>query len=339
MPAQQPQHFANITNLHSFALSATCRQLIELTCQSQLPEVPWNAQTLILGEGTNTIFLDNFNGCVLVNKLKGLHVKETATDFLVTAQAGENWHDFVVFLHDKGIHGLENLALIPGTVGAAPVQNIGAYGVEVGTFIEAVAGWDCKKSEATLWSHNECSFGYRSSRFKQPEWRHIIITAVHFRIPKNWQPVLSYKELMDLPENVSATQLMERIIAVRTEKLPDPSDIPNAGSFFKNPTVPEEFARTLKAKYPELPQYPQANGQVKLAAAWLIEQAGLKQVAYGDAAVHQRQALVLINLGSAKGEELKRLAQHIIRVVFETYGVQLEPEVRLISAEGLMAHI
>lgn len=339
MLSQQLKYQATITNLHSFALPASCRQVIELSCKKQLPEIPWGSQTLILGEGTNTIFLEDYNGCIVVNKLKGITVKETSSNFLVTAQAGENWHDFVVSLHHKGIHGLENLALIPGTVGAAPVQNIGAYGVEVGQFIESVTGWDFVNGKPINWTHTECGFGYRSSKFKRAEWRHILITEVHFRIPKSWQPTLNYKELTDLPCDVSAAKLMERIIAVRTLKLPDPHEIPNAGSFFKNPIVTRDVALALKAKYPDLPHYRQDSGEVKLAAGWLIEQAGLKQVAYGDAAVHKQQALVLVNLGRAKGHELKLLAQHIMRIVFEIYGVQLEPEVRLIGAQGLITHL
>lgn len=174
------------------------------------------------------------------------------------------------------------------------------------------------------------------SRFKQTAWRHVLITKVHFRLPKKWQPVLSYKELTDLPPDVCAATVMQRVIDVRQQKLPDPTKTPNAGSFFKNPTVTTQQAQALKARYPELPQYPQKNNNVKLAAGWLIEQAGLKAVAYGGAAVHQRQALVLVNLGNAQGRELKQLAQHIMKVVYETYGIQLEPEVRLINSEGLI---
>jgi len=327
--------FTKLSGRHSFALPASCEMLIEITDNAQLPQIGWTPNTLILGEGTNTLFIENFDGRVIVNKLKGVAITETEDSYLVCAQAGENWHQFVVELNRKGIYGLENLALIPGSVGAAPVQNIGAYGVEVDSFIEAVEGWDLIKNEPIRWTNNCCEFSYRMSKFKRPEWRHILITAVYFNFPKAWQPVLNYKELSDLPSTVSAMELMQRIIEVRQMKLPDPKKLANAGSFFKNPTISIQQAEQLSYLHPKLPMYSQSDGRVKVAAGWLIEQAGLKGFQLGGAAVHKNQALVLVNHGSATGEDVQQLAKTIQNAVYERYGVALEPEVRLIKAHGL----
>lgn len=331
----QPKSQFELSSRHSFALPAACEQLIEVSAMVQLPLLGWTANTLILGEGTNTLFIENFQGRVLVNKLKGVSITETEQAFLVSVKAGENWHQLVIQLNQQGIYGLENLALIPGSVGAAPVQNIGAYGVEVGTFITAVEGWDLINNKPVRWANSECGFGYRMSKFKRPEWRHILITSVHFSFPKAWQPVLSYKELSDLPATVSAGELMQRVIEVRQMKLPDPTKLANAGSFFKNPTLSKQQADKLRQAHLHLPFYPQPNGQVKIAAGWLIEQAGLKGFQLGGAGVHTNQALVLVNNGNATGEDVQALAKTIQTTVYERYGVMLEPEVRLIKAHGL----
>lgn len=331
----QPKAVAELCSRHSFALSAACEQLIEVTATTQLPLLGWTINTLILGEGTNTLFIENFQGRVLVNKLKGVNITETEQAFLVCVQAGENWHQLVLQLNQQGINGLENLALIPGSVGAAPVQNIGAYGVEVGTFITAVEGWDLINNKSIRWTKDECEFGYRMSKFKRPEWRHILITSVHFKFSKSWQPILSYKELSDLPTSVSAQELMQRVIEVRQMKLPDPKKLANAGSFFKNPTVSKQQAEQLSRTHVHLPMYPQPDGQVKIAAGWLIEHAGFKGFQHGGAAVHKNQALVLVNHGNATGKDVQTLAKTILTTVYERYGVILEPEVRLIKAHGL----
>src|SRR5690554_2395117 len=320
---------------HSFGLPARCYELIEITDHEQLTQIDWSADTLILGEGTNTLFVEDFCGRVLVNKLQGITITETESAFLVRAQAGENWHQFVLDLNARNIFGLENLALIPGTVGAAPVQNIGAYGVEAAQFIDAVEAWDFINNKTLRWSRNDCEFGYRMSKFKRPEWRHILITAVHFSFPKAWQPVLNYKELSDLPGQVTALQIMQRVIEVRQKKLPDPEKLANAGSFFKNPSVGKSQAQQLSGLHPNLPMYPQAGGEIKLAAGWLIEQAGLKGFQCGGAAVHENQALVLVNKGGATGADVQELAKHIQDTIFKTYQVKLEPEVLLITAHGL----
>lgn len=331
----QEETAVSLSKRHSFALPARCKKLIEISDYEQLPHLGWTEDTLILGEGTNTLFIEDFHGRVLVNKLKGIAITETDSSFLVTVQAGENWHQLVLELNQKGIFGLENLALIPGSVGAAPVQNIGAYGVEVDTFIEAVEGWDLILNQPIRWAKSACEFAYRMSKFKQPEWRHILITSVHFSFPKAWQPVLNYKELSDLPSTVSGQELMQRIIEVRQMKLPDPDKLANAGSFFKNPTVSQQQADQLSRLHPNLPMYPQADGQVKIAAGWLIEQAGLKGLQQGGAAVHKNQALVLVNHGKATGAEVQQLAATIQHTVYKHYGISLEPEVRLIKANGL----
>ncbi|MCC5854320.1 MAG: UDP-N-acetylmuramate dehydrogenase [Idiomarina sp.] len=324
---------------HSFALPAYARTVIELNDEAQLPNIQWQEPFWILGEGTNTLFLEDFEGTVLVNQLRGVQITEADDAWLVSVAAGENWHGLVCSLSAQGIHGFENLALIPGSVGAAPVQNIGAYGVEVGQFITAVDIWDLQSQQALQWTHADCEFRYRESRFKRKHNRHLLITQVHFALPKQWVPELSYPDLRNLPADVSASELMARVIAVREAKLPDPKRLPNAGSFFKNPVVSAERAQELLSKYPMMPQFFMENGDVKLAAGWLIDQAGLKSAAVGDAAVHQQQALVLVNHGRASGEDLRALARSIQDQVATRYGVTLEPEVRLLSKQGVDANL
>lgn len=334
-----PADACDLRRRHSFALPASCYEVVEITAPTQLAQLRWDDHTLILGEGTNTVFLEPYQGRVLVNCLQGISINEEEAGYQVVVQGGENWHKLVLYLNRQGIYGLENLALIPGTVGAAPVQNIGAYGVEVAQFITAVAGWNLKTQQEFLYLQAACEFGYRSSVFKQKQWQHLFITSVHFYFPKKWQAVLNYKELQSLPADCSAAEVMQRVVEVRQAKLPDPKQLANAGSFFKNPTVSATQAQRLLQHYPELPCYPQADGQVKLAAAWLIEQAGLKGAQQGEAAVHRQQALVLVNKGQASGKDVHQLAKQIQTTVFTRYQVMLEPEVRLMTRQGLMEQL
>lgn len=328
-----------LSSRHSFRLPAKAKQLVEIDTIEQLDAIDFSALCFILGEGTNTLFVNDFQGTVLVNKLRGIDIVENHEYWSISAAGGENWHQFVLTLHARGIHGLENLALIPGSIGAAPVQNIGAYGVEVASFIEAVEFYSPLSREVERWSAAECKFAYRSSRFKTEAHVQRFITRVHFRVPKQYQPVLSYGELQQLHKPVDAATVLAKIIEVRTHKLPDPTVLPNAGSFFKNPTVETSIAHTLKAKFPNLPMFPVNEQQVKLAAGWLIDQAGLKALRVGDAAVHQRQALVLVNLGQATGEQVVALARQIQQRVYQHYGVHLVPEARLIGEHGLLESI
>lgn len=321
---------------HSFAVDVNAKQLIEIDAIAALQSLVWNDDAYILGEGTNTIFTEDFNGPLLVNRLSGIEIKESESGWHVYAAAGENWHNLVVKLIGLGIYGSENLALIPGSVGAAPVQNIGAYGVEVATFIDRVEVYDCKLHVRTTLHHEECEFAYRDSIFKRPAHRHWFITGVHFFFPKAWQPVLGYPDLARLAPDATAEQIMAHVIMVRQQKLPDPALIPNAGSFFKNPVVSQSECQRLQANFPGMPVFVQADGNCKLAAAWLIDKAGLKSLTTGGAAVHERQALVLVNKDNASGADILSLAEAIQTNVRERYGVKLEPEVRLLDEHGLI---
>jgi UDP-N-acetylmuramate dehydrogenase len=288
----------------------------------------------ILGEGSNTLFVADIAPVIIKPEFLGISVSETQGYYEVNAACSENWHDLVCFCINKGINGLENLALIPGSVGAAPVQNIGAYGVEISDFIESVTWFDFDENESQLLTNAQCKFAYRNSIFKQCLKNKGLITNITLRFPKNWQAKLNYQGLNRLPEICSAIDIMNTVIELRNSKLPDPKIIPNAGSFFKNPAVSADQFILLKDRYPELPFYPQDKGNVKLAAGWLIEKSALKGYQMNGAAVHDKQALVLTNIDSAKGEDIKNLAIYVQKTVFDNFGISLQPEVMMLAEDG-----
>jgi UDP-N-acetylmuramate dehydrogenase len=288
----------------------------------------------ILGEGSNTLFIEECTPVIIKPEFLGIIVNETNENYFVEAACTENWHELVCFCIQRGINGLENLALIPGSVGAAPVQNIGAYGIEVADFIESVTWFDFTKNASQKLTKAQCHFGYRQSIFKENLKSKGVITHITLRFSKNWQAKLSYQGLSKLPETSSATDIMNAVIEIRESKLPDPKSIPNAGSFFKNPVInPEQFL-LLKAIHPQIPYYPQDNGTIKLAAGWLIEQSALKGYKMNGAAVHDKQALVLVNFNDASGAEIMLLAIHVKQKVFEHFSINLQQEVRMISQQG-----
>lgn len=322
---------------HTFALPTSAKELIEITDTEQLRELRYTSDTWILGEGSNTIFAADYSGQVLVNKLRGIVIEEVDNAWLVRVAAGESWHELVAKLVREGIPGFENLALIPGSVGAAPVQNIGAYGVEIATFIDSVNVYDLKHHQQFSLTNAECEFGYRNSIFKRSEHAHWLITGVQFRLPKEWFANLSYPDLAVLPQQASARDIMEHVMQVRNTKLPNPNELANAGSFFKNPIVSKQQYAALAEQHHDMPVYPVSESHVKLAAGWLIDKAGLKALRVGDIGVHSRQALVLVNHGRGTGEQLRALAGEIIREIKRIYGVDLEPEVRVLGSSGLIA--
>lgn len=325
----------SVQSLHTFALPAHCAALITITHPDNLSELDFSKPCYVMGEGSNTVFIEDFAGTVLKIANKGITVTEQQDVWHVQAAAGENWHQLVIHLLELGVFGFENLALIPGTVGAAPVQNIGAYGVEVGQFIKSVKGYDIGKSQFVELAQAECDFAYRESVFKQALKDTFIITEVLFELPKQWQPVLSYGPLQSLDKNtVTAHQVFEKVIEIRQSKLPDPKVLANAGSFFKNPIVGSGQVQPLLKKYPDMPNYPVDAQHTKLAAGWLIEQAGLKGFELGGIAVFHKQALVLVNQGTGTASELKAMIQHIQQSVWQKFNVQLEHEVRVIAANG-----
>ena len=299
---------------------------------SLLAEPQWAAlPRLVLGGGSNVLFTCDFDGLVLLNRLRGIEVREDATHWHLQVAAGENWHELVTWSLAQGMAGLENMALIPGAVGAAPVQNIGAYGIEFCRYCDYVVAWNIAEASLETIPANECGFGYRESHFKGKWQQSHIITAVGLSLPKQWQPMCGYGPLRELGDKPTPQQIFDTVCRLRLEKLPQPELLGNAGSFFKNPCVTAEHADVLTARYPAIPRYPQADGQVKLAAGWLIEQSGLKGFVLGRAAVHAQQALVLVNLGGASAQEIMELARLVQQRVRSQFAVQLEPEVRFIG--------
>lgn len=325
---------ANLQFMHSFRLPAKANKIIYLKDISELSSLPSDAY--ILGAGSNTVFLEDFERPIVKVELQGICIQESASDWLVTVGAGENWHQLVCKLMERGVFGFENMALIPGTVGAAPVQNIGAYGREIADFIKTVQAWHLGRKELVTLTQSDCKFAYRDSLFKREagDW---IITEVCFAIPKQWEPEISYGELRQLQQPITAKAIFDAVISTRQRKLPDPDLVPNAGSFFKNPVVSQRKLTTLLDEHPNMPYFTVSEGTFKLAAGWLIDALGLKGFQHGGAAVHRHQALVLINAGNATGTDVVALAKYIQAEIRNVYGVELEPEVRLLGAKGLIA--
>ena len=289
----------------------------------------------ILGGGSNLVLDGDFDGLVLHIAIPGRRlVNEDADAWYVEAGAGENWHDFVQWTLAQGWPGLENLSLIPGTVGAAPIQNIGAYGLEVAERFHSLRAWDFENRAFMTVDRNQCRFAYRDSLFKQESWHlsgHMAIASVVFRLPKIWVANASYRDVGDeLAAQDIATptpqDVADAISAIRRRKLPDPALTPNAGSFFHNPLVSQAQAAALAADFPALPRYPQPDGRVKLAAGWLIEQAGWKGRNLGPVGMYEKQALVLVNRGGATGADVRRLMAAVQAAVREKFAVDLTPE-------------
>ena len=288
---------------------------------------------LVLGGGSNVVLTRDFDGLVLLVGLRGRRVvREDDGAWYVEAAAGENWHDFVAWTLDERMPGLENLALIPGTVGAAPVQNIGAYGLEMADRCVSVRAVELASGEAVEFDAAACGFGYRDSFFKREGRDRFVITSVTFRLPKAWTPQAGYADLAralearGCPAAPAARDVFDAVVAVRRAKLPDPAQLGNAGSFFKNPVIDAGRFDALAASEPGIVSYPQPDGRVKLAAGWLIDRCGWKGRALRAAAVHERQALVLVNRGGATGADILELAQAIRDDVRARFGVELEQE-------------
>lgn len=322
---------------HTFHLESAAKNIEFLTSVEQLSNYVGqqnNRGLLILGSGSNSLFLDDYQGTVVINQLKGIEVTEIENDYVLKVCGGEDWHEFVSWTLGQGYFGLENLALIPGTVGACPIQNIGAYGVEVAKFITQVEYFDLISGELKVLKNSECEFAYRDSVFKHELVNNAVITCVVFNLPKRWEPVVSYGELAALNQP-SAEDIFHKVIEVRKAKLPDPNDLGNSGSFFKNPIVSKGLAETLKAQYESIPVYPVSTSEVKLAAGWLIDRAGLKGYQMENVAVHDKQALVLVNhSGNASGTDLVKLASFVQQQVMDKFSVWLEPEVRMFAGDG-----
>jgi UDP-N-acetylmuramate dehydrogenase len=334
------KHDFPLTGLNSFGIAVNAALFISLRNEAELPEIfneytRENRPILVMGGGSNILFTKDFNGLVIHNEIDGIACLEESADYvLVKAGAGVNWHHFVVHCVDKGWGGLENLSLIPGTVGAAPVQNIGAYGVELADTLFSLRAWDIAEKCFVDYTAEQCKFGYRQSIFKQKLSGRMVIVSVTFRLSKAPGLQLGYGAIQDWlnQQNIAFPTIKDvstAVMAIRRSKLPDPKVLGNAGSFFKNPWVSNDFFQRLKKCYPEIVAFPE-HGGFKLAAGWLIEQCGWKGFRDGDAGCHARQALVLVNYGGASGKNIVDLAMRIRESVQTKFGVTLIPEVNII---------
>jgi UDP-N-acetylmuramate dehydrogenase len=291
---------------------------------------------LIIGGGSNLLFTKNFNGLVIKNNLKGIAVvSENEHEIIVKAAAGENWHQFVMHCIANNYAGLENLSLIPGCVGASPMQNIGAYGVEIKEVFEELEAYSMTTGEKKIFKGSDCEFGYRESVFKHKYKNQFLIASVSFRLKKQVALNTTYGAINAELAAMQVTSptirdVSNAVINIRQSKLPDPKVTGNAGSFFKNPEVSSAKHDQLKKDFPDLVAYLLPNNNYKLAAGWLIEQCGLKGYEHNGAAVHSKQALVLINKNNCKGEDVFNLSGYVLQKVFDKFGVQLEREVNII---------
>jgi UDP-N-acetylmuramate dehydrogenase len=331
------QHNYSLRHLNTFGVAASAQAYLPVSNAAQLEQVRQDATLaalprLVLGGGSNILLTRDFPGLVLHMGIKGIEIvgeDETAT--YVRAAAGENWHQFVLWTLEHRLGGLENLSLIPGSVGAAPIQNIGAYGVEIKDRFHTLTLFDFATGEQRVLDKAACRFAYRDSVFKHELRDRAVVLDVTFALPKQWQPNVRYA---DVTQELAARSITEptaqdisaAVIAIRTRKLPDPAVIGNAGSFFKNPVVTPAQRDSLLQRYPQMVNYAQPDGSVKLAAGWLIDQCGWKGRTAGAAGVYENQALVLVNRGGASGADIAQLAAAIQADVAQRFDVQLEPE-------------
>ena len=364
----------DLTKLNTFGISAWAKFFVELNDEKDLEELFLspefkNNQKLFLGGGSNILFTKNFDGIVILNKLKGIEILEVPTKVptrvgtqvgknfvFIRAMGGEIWHDLVTFAVNKDYWGIENLSFIPGTVGAAPIQNIGAYGAELKDILENVEAYEIKTGQKKIFKNKECEFGYRDSIFKNKFKGEYFIAAVVLKLSKMEKKNINYKILREYLEKPARNAfsiadaggnkiveytpkiISDAVMAIRKSKLPDPVLIGNAGSFFKNVFVSDKKFKEIKSEYSDIPFFDfenEENGSkasvlVKIPAGWLIEKCGWKGKRMGNVGVHQKQALVLINYGGATGEEVKNLSEQIITSVFSKFGLKLEREVNLI---------
>ncbi|WP_158120233.1 UDP-N-acetylmuramate dehydrogenase [Vibrio metoecus] len=331
----QIQLGASLKPYHTFGIEQSAAQLVVAESIDDLKNlygsVQWaNVPKLIIGKGSNMLFTCPYSGVVILNRLYGIEHQQDDAYHWLHVSGGEDWPSLVAWCVEQGIGGLENLALIPGCAGSAPIQNIGAYGIEFKDVCHYVDYLCLETGEVKRLTVEECQFGYRDSIFKHQLYEKAVVIAVGLKLAKAWVPSIHYGPLKDLPSTCTAHDVYQRVCATRMEKLPDPNVMGNAGSFFKNPVISElEFAR-LHTLHPDIVAYPAEYG-VKIAAGWLIDNAGLKGHQIGGAKVHPKQALVIVNTGAACAQDILQLAAYVKQQVFESYGIELEHEVRFMG--------
>lgn len=328
---------ADLDAYNTFGINAKADLLFEIESEEDVLNVPAPRpeRDLLLGGGSNILLLGNVEGNVLLNRIVGISlVDDDEHSVLIEVGAGENWHSLVGHALQQGWHGLENLALIPGLAGAAPIQNIGAYGVEVAEVLESVTTWDWLSAQWVVFNKIQCELEYRDSIFRREPRDRYFITSIRLRLQRTYVPRLDYAGLRERlnVQPATARNVFSTVVALRREKLPDPAVLGNAGSFFKNPLLHRSEAEVLLQSHPQLPHWPASDEQLKISAAALIETAGLKGQILGSAAVSSQHALVLVNRGGASGQDLWALAQQVQERVHQLFGVHLEPEPRIFPA-------
>lgn len=329
-----------LSKRNTFGIAARTDWWIDYTCDADIDrlvkdEFFQECRVQTIGEGSNLLFLANFHGILLHSEVKGItELHKDQDSILLRVGSGMVWDDFVAYAVENNYYGIENLSLIPGQVGASAVQNIGAYGVEVSQLIEAVHARHYRTGESRVFRNEDCRYAYRYSIFKEPNYAEWAIMYVDYRLRLKPSFSLEYKALAKALEEERITptlrSIRDTIIRIRNSKLPDPTTIGNAGSFFVNPVVSAEKFNTLQTEYPSIPSYPQPDGSVKVPAGWLIEQCGYKGHRSGAVGVYEHQALVLVNYGGATGTQVGALAEEIIGSVRQKFGITLHPEVKYI---------
>lgn len=330
-----------LKTLNTFNLEANAKKLVKLTSVQELQEliasgILQHEAHFVLGGGSNVLFSQDFNGLIIQPEIMGIEIiEESENDICLKIGSGEVWEDLVKYSVDHNWGGIENLALIPGNAGAAPIQNIGAYGTEIKDVLISVEAIDLKSGEIKVFNNKECQFDYRYSIFKGKYKGQFVITSIVIKLTKNPKVNLSYRAIKNEFEGqdeskLSIKDVFDKVVWIRESKLPDPEKLGNAGSFFKNPVISQAKLESLVLEFPEIVHFPHKPNEAKLAAAWLIDYCGWKGKRNGDAGVHDKQALVLVNHGNARGKEIVDLAIEIQRSVFEKFGVELEFEINII---------
>jgi UDP-N-acetylmuramate dehydrogenase len=326
-------HDVSLQRYNCLGVQARAARAVQIDAPEDLHGQAFNPESdLVLGGGSNVLLAGDIEGTVFLSRIRGMRLVSLDEDrAVVEASAGEIWHSLVLWTLAQGLSGLENLSLIPGLCGAAPMQNIGAYGVELSDLLESVQAWEWPTGRLVRIANRDCGFGYRDSRFKSQDTHRYLITSIRLRLSRSFKPRLSYPGLMEQLTSMDihepTAQLVSRaVIALRKRKLPDPARLGNAGSFFQNPVVGPDLAETLRAQFQGLPVHALGPRAAKLSAAWMIEFCGWKGFREGDAGVSEQHALVLVNHGNASGRDILSLAKKIVRSVDETFGIRLQPE-------------
>lgn len=330
----------SLKRYNTFGIEAKASEFIDINSPEELSEIlklNKDKKLFVLAGGSNMLLTQDINALVLHINNKGITVIQEDNDYVyVKGNAGEVWHEFVLWCIDKNYGGIENLSLIPGNVGATPIQNIGAYGVEIKDTFVSCEAMHIETQEIKTFTKEDCQFGYRESIFKGALKGQYIILSVTFKLTKYNHKINTTYGAIDIElekmgiTNPSIKDVSNAVIAIRESKLPNPKELGNSGSFFKNPVVPIEIYQKAKAEYPEIPHYPVSDTLVKVPAGWLIEQAGFKGKRFGDAGIHTKQALVLVNYGNATGSEIWAVAENIQKTVKEKFGIAIEAEVNVI---------